>query len=290
MKVFISWSGDQSKGVADTIRKWLPGVLQAVRPYFSPDDVAKGSRWGTEISKELEASKIGLLILTPSNIQAPWLLFEAGALAKNLEKSKVCPLLFGLEPTDVSGPIVQFQSAKFEKPEMHRVVKMINSELGDGGLASDVLDQVFDMWWPKLEADISKHLKESSSEPEDYRTDRDLLEEVLTISRSISRLQSRDLDRNGRSRVTESAIVDLAVNFTRIVERVLRIGDPELMSLCEAHLRPLMFISSRNVPRSSRLMAELREAELLLARGRHVPFPPSEVDEEDEGDNEEIPH
>jgi hypothetical protein len=149
---------------------------------------------------------------------------------------------------------------------------------------------MFDMWWPKLEADISKHLKESSSEPEDYRTDRDLLEEVLTISRSISRLQSRDLDRNGRSRVTESAIVDLAVNFTRIVERVLRIGDPELMSLCEAHLRPLMFISSRNVPRSSRLMAELREAELLLARGRHVPFPPSEVDEEDEGDNEEIPH
>src|SRR5580704_6319798 len=113
MKVFISWSGDASRAIADSLRKWLPGVLQAVRPYFSPDDITKGARWEGEISKELAASRIGLLILTSENIEAPWLLFEAGALAKNLEKSKVCPLLFGVEPTDVKGPLVQFQAAKF---------------------------------------------------------------------------------------------------------------------------------------------------------------------------------
>ena len=84
MKVFISWSGDTSRMIADEIRKWLPGVLQAVKPYFSPDDIAKGTRWESEISKELEASSVGLLVITPDNIQAPWLMFEAGALAKNL--------------------------------------------------------------------------------------------------------------------------------------------------------------------------------------------------------------
>jgi hypothetical protein len=97
MRVFISWSGDRSKRVGDLLRKWIPGVLQAVKPYFSPDDVAKGSRWSGEIAKELEASRVGLLVLTPENVEAPWLMFEAGALAKNLDRSKVCP-----EPSRVS--------------------------------------------------------------------------------------------------------------------------------------------------------------------------------------------
>jgi hypothetical protein len=78
MRVFISWSGDRSREIADAIRRWLPGVLQAVKPYFSPDDIAKGARWESEISKELSASRLGLLILTPENIEAPWLVFEAG--------------------------------------------------------------------------------------------------------------------------------------------------------------------------------------------------------------------
>jgi hypothetical protein len=40
MKVFISWSGEQSKEIAEAFRNWLPGVLQAEKPYFSPDDIA----------------------------------------------------------------------------------------------------------------------------------------------------------------------------------------------------------------------------------------------------------
>ena len=60
MKVFISWSGERSKHIAEILRDWIPSVLQAVKPYFSPDDVGKGSRWSTEIAKELDASRIGL--------------------------------------------------------------------------------------------------------------------------------------------------------------------------------------------------------------------------------------
>lgn len=71
MKVFISWSGGRSRAIADVLRRWLPSVLQAVRPYFSPDDVAKGARWSSEIAKELEASRIGLLVITPENQEAP---------------------------------------------------------------------------------------------------------------------------------------------------------------------------------------------------------------------------
>jgi TIR domain len=183
MKVFISWSGEQSREIGEAFRNWLPGVLQAVKPYFSPDDIAKGSRWESDIAKELEACRLGLLILTAENLQAPWLVFEAGALSKTMDKSKVCPVLFGLEPADVKGPLVHFQGAKFEVEEMKRVVKMMNSELGAQGLEPTVLDEVFTMWWPKLEADVTKILKKPTKAKGSKRTDRDILEELLSIAR-----------------------------------------------------------------------------------------------------------
>ena len=186
MKIFISWSGDLSKSIAVILREWLPGVIQAVKPYYSPDDITKGTRWNTEISKELDASKVGLICLTRENLESSWIMFEAGALSKNIEKSKVVPLLFGVEPSDIQGPLVQFQAGKFSKDELRKVVKMINSEVGENSLDSGVLDNVFDKWWPELEAKIESALETAkTSNKKDLRSDRDLLEEVLTLTRDL---------------------------------------------------------------------------------------------------------
>jgi hypothetical protein len=43
INVFISWSGDQSKAIAEEFRNWIPSVLQFARPYFTPDDIEKGA-------------------------------------------------------------------------------------------------------------------------------------------------------------------------------------------------------------------------------------------------------
>lgn len=112
-KVFISWSGDLSRKLAESLRRWLPGVLQFVKPYFTPEDIEKGTRWGSDILKELESSEVGILCLTKTNTESPWMLFEAGALSKTLEKSKVCTALFGIETTDLTGPLTIFQHTKF---------------------------------------------------------------------------------------------------------------------------------------------------------------------------------
>lgn len=110
MKVFISWSGARSKNVAEILRSWVPKVLQAVRPWMSDEDISTGTRWSAEIASELEISKAGIVCITPENQHNPWLMFEAGALSKTLTETFVCPYLFDLSPSQLSGPISQFQA------------------------------------------------------------------------------------------------------------------------------------------------------------------------------------
>jgi hypothetical protein len=107
-KVFLSWGGELSRKLAEALREWLPAALQYVKPYFTPDDVEKGTKWNAEIAKELETSNIGIICLTRDNTERPWILFEAGALSKTVDKSRVCTLLFNLESTDLKGPLTNF--------------------------------------------------------------------------------------------------------------------------------------------------------------------------------------
>lgn len=196
MKVFISWSGDKSKEIASVFKDWIPAVVQAAKPYFSPNDIEKGSRWSSEIAKELEASSIGLICLTDENLQAPWLMFEAGALSKSMDKGRVCPMLFGVDPTDLAGPLVQFQGTPFSKEEVLKLMRTINTQLGDSALDSAVLNSVFEKWWPDLLEKVEKALEEGSKRGDgELRSDRELLEEVLKITRTLfvrdKSLQSR---------------------------------------------------------------------------------------------------
>lgn len=102
MKVFISWSGEVSHKVALALHDWLPCVLNEAKPFVSSEDIRKGNRWLLDISKELATTRFGIICLTPDNLTAPWILFEAGALSKSLKDSQVCTLLLGkLKPNAV---------------------------------------------------------------------------------------------------------------------------------------------------------------------------------------------
>lgn len=217
MKVFVSWSGTRSKHLAEIFKQWIPAVIQAAKVYYSPDDVTKGARWSAEISKELEESRIGILCLTPDNLEAPWIMFEAGAISKNIDKSKVCPILFDVEPTDITGPLVQFQACKFEKAEIKKLIKMINGGLSEGGLATDVLDSVFEMWWPQLEDKVKTELKrQDDSTTKTKRPEREMLEEVLQLVRSMSRRPVLA--------VPTGAVEDLIQGYTDLVGKVKEAG------------------------------------------------------------------
>ncbi|MFJ7796945.1 TIR domain-containing protein [Pseudomonas sp. NPDC096950] len=191
MKVFISWSGPVSRRLGEAIRDWLPGVLQLVTPYFTPSDIEKGGRWASDIAKELSSSEIGILCITRDNIHSDWILFEAGALSKSLDKSYVCPILFGISNTDLSGPLKQFQTTEFSKPDFHKLISLINNRLGDSKLPAKTLDNVFDKWWPDLEEKINEILSSITIVDGPVRSDREVIDEILSLSRVASRQSSQ---------------------------------------------------------------------------------------------------
>lgn len=82
MDIFLSWSGIKSKKIAKAFKEWLPTILQALKPFYSSEDIAKGKRWSPELAKKLNDNNYGIIIMTDENTQAPWILFEAGALSK----------------------------------------------------------------------------------------------------------------------------------------------------------------------------------------------------------------
>ena len=164
MEVFICWSGNTSKRLAEVFRDWLPLVIQAVKPYFSPEDVEKGAKWFSEISEKLEECDAGLIFLTRENLKAPWLMFEAGALAKRVKRSRLVPLLFGIESADIKGPLIHFQAAPFSKEEIKKLIKALNLALDEEALDGPRLDLGFEKFWPDLESKISIILEEEGQQ------------------------------------------------------------------------------------------------------------------------------
>jgi hypothetical protein len=183
VKIFISWSGEESKKLAEILKNWLPSVIQSVKPFFTSDDIDKGARWSNELSKELEQTSFGIICLTKTNLQAPWIMFEAGALARSMEKSRVVPMLFGVATSDLQGPLVQFQATSFNENDVRKLMKSINTALGSLALDSNVLESVFIKFWPDLEQAVREVLEANIPEQKNIRTDREILEEILELSR-----------------------------------------------------------------------------------------------------------
>ncbi|MCD9855837.1 toll/interleukin-1 receptor domain-containing protein [Epilithonimonas sp. JDS] len=190
MKVFLSWSGELSHKVALELREWLPFVIQSVEPYVSSEDIDKGVRWSIDIAKELEDSSFGILCVTPQNIDAPWLNFEAGALSKAFSTSNVSPFLFGLKPSDLKkSPLLQFQSTLYEKKDLLKLVLSINNALGKEKLDDNKLKPTFDVWYEKLKTKLDPLLSESSirtdtnsSEVNENKAN-EAMEEILELTR-----------------------------------------------------------------------------------------------------------
>ena len=127
MKVFISWSGSKSQHVVEALREWLPDVINSVEPFVSSEDIHAGARWQRELASQLDLSNFGIVCVTRENQAEPWLNFEAGALAKAVDVSRLIPLAIDLKPSDVELPLGEFQAQPLSEEGLRAIVVSINT-------------------------------------------------------------------------------------------------------------------------------------------------------------------
>lgn len=183
-RVFISWSGSTSQQVALALAEWLRQVNQFLDPWLSKD-MERGVRWMDEISKALENTDSGIICLTPQNKRAPWIHFEAGALSKRIQQSRVCPCLFQMSVSDLEPPLGLLNATEvLKKDEMLILVRTLNGASAPM-LEDVVLERSFEMWWPTLQAALERIPQTEPVEP--APSEGELLKHILDGVNRIER-------------------------------------------------------------------------------------------------------
>lgn len=187
MKIFISWSGQRSKVVAELVSDWIKCVIQTSQPWISTRDIDRGAIWFSEINDKLKDTSVGIVCLTQENKNKPWILFETGALAKGLTTNRVCTLLVDLQPADLVDPLAQFNHTLPNKQGIWELVRTINGCQDEQFLDERILDQVFTTYWPQFESRFKQALEDNKPQVETPpRSEQDLLTEILNNTRSLS--------------------------------------------------------------------------------------------------------
>ena len=195
MKIFVSWSGELSKQIAQTLRTWLPRIIQSLDVFYSPDDIEKGDNWDSKISQELSACNYGIICLTSENTTAPWIHFEAGALANALD-ARVSTLMININPSDIKGPLARYQATRLEKDDFSQLIESINKSL-ETPLDNTVLMPLLDALWPTISAEFEKAKNacpDQNPKPIKKELSNEPLEEILQLLRKQHTLLSSPED------------------------------------------------------------------------------------------------
>lgn len=280
MKVFISWSGDRSQALAVALKDWLPLVLHYLEPWISTADIKSGDRWSAEIAKGLQETNFGIICVTKDNLEAPWLLFESGALAKSMEDGRVIPLRLDIEVSDIAGPLAQFQSEKSDAVGIKRLVSSLNN-IATAPVPEERLNRLFDATWPDLKAKIDA-IPQGDTSPKRSRPQADILEELVAGVRSVE-MRFRDMvddEPTARRRFGRKFHPEMLMEFSRqisshphdpvqllVISSLFREDMPWIYELATDFYR-----AARSGDRlaASEALDRFREAVLMIRRGPFI--------------------
>jgi hypothetical protein len=273
MLIFLGWSGDESKEVALVLKGWLKMVCNTFDPWIS-DDVDKGVRWSPAIAAKLRESQAGVFVLTPNNLPARWLHFEAGAIS-NVPDARVCTLLRRLKPAAIERPLGDFQHTQDgDRDDMLRLVKTLWAKVpaGSSGLSEKQLEQSFDAWWPKLIEALAKIPPDSGAPPPAPNLG-EMMEQVLALVRELvegnrerTASQQRQLDgvvKVKREREALARGLSVLVDSASLEELMIKLAAP--MAEAERVAGTLRAPAEEAIRAAEKLAAPMAEAERVVA-------------------------
>lgn len=132
--LFLCWSGQRSKQVAEALRQYFESIFQTAEwtdaePQVAMSEtlIAKGVPWSPQLLKDLENARAGIVCLTPENRGSAWLHFEGGAIATHElnrqdgrpkadnSPNKLFGFLFTIDNTEIEGPLSLFQATIYRR-------------------------------------------------------------------------------------------------------------------------------------------------------------------------------
>ncbi|MFE6936429.1 TIR domain-containing protein [Streptomyces sp. NPDC057699] len=187
MKVFLSWSGERSRKVAEALKYWIPDVIQEIDPWVSSQDIAKGGKGIEEITHELSTTDFGIICVTPENQASQWINFEAGSLAKKFKVAHVAPFLIDMKIAGLTGPLSKFQATEGKsRDDVRKLISDMNRASSGRMVAEDRLERAFTRSWPELEEALRDACRATVLEGVHHsfeRSKEEMLEEILLLVR-----------------------------------------------------------------------------------------------------------
>jgi len=166
VKIFMSWSGEQSRTFAEALKPWLEVVLPGTDVWLSSEDIDKGTIWFTEIIGQLETCNCGVICITRQNYLSPWIHFEAGGMVKGLGKGRVAAILLDMDYPELHQPLNQFNALRLNRQGAWQLVKSFN-RASDRPIKDRVIEQTFDKFWPDLDRDYQILFPEAHRETQE---------------------------------------------------------------------------------------------------------------------------
>ncbi|MGA0559771.1 methyltransferase domain-containing protein [Larkinella sp. VNQ87] len=183
MKVFCSWSGRQSKELAQALKETFELILTDVELWISENDIKAGERWNESIAKNLEECNYGIAFITEENIHEPWIHFESGAISKQVGKSSVCPYLFHVKSELISRtPLATFQALSASKDDTFKLLTYLK-EKSNSLIKEENLRRSFNIHWESLSGRYTEIEKKYSHANDIAREKRDL-DQVFRLLKS----------------------------------------------------------------------------------------------------------
>lgn len=156
MRVFISWSGEQTRRLGHELKEFIDTTFAGhVQTFLSDADIAPGERFLSVVNDNLDEAVIGIVLLSSTNITAPWILFEAGVLAGKTGTGSVIPLLVDIDRAALAPPLSQFQNVYGSIEQDVRKLCQRLRDVAGPHLNPTSFEVLFADAWPRLEVALT---------------------------------------------------------------------------------------------------------------------------------------
>ena len=127
--VFISWSGDRDREIAECLKLFLEDCVDVECFVSSKCIKSCDSGWKESIQAAIKKADYGIVLISKKTLHAPWLYYEGGALEGRLNFENVTIMAIDCEKNEVIPPFSLRHIRKFNKEDFELFFKELPDAL-----------------------------------------------------------------------------------------------------------------------------------------------------------------